>query len=310
MTRAIRIGIVGLGKIARDQHYPAILGNQDFEIAFTADKAVKIDAAPPSFDSLKEALDSNVEFDAVALCTSPQPRYELFELLLERECAILLEKPPASNLEAAAQMSELASARGICLMTAWHSQYSPSISIATDWLKNNSLKHGMIEWRENAKKWHPGQGWLWQEGGYGVFDPGMNALSILTKITKSNWKVGESTISIPQNVNTPISASFVLLDESARIDVDLEFHDQSDETWNISLISDRGKELRLSRGGEIVKIDGKIVSTPTSDEYAAIYRRFAQLVRNGGSEVELKPLEIIDSVFAKATVTTQKAIEI
>ena len=31
-------------------------------------------------------------------------------------------------------------------------------------------------------RWHPGQEWIWQAGGFGVFDPGINALSIVTRI--------------------------------------------------------------------------------------------------------------------------------
>ena len=39
-----------------------------------------------------------------------------------------------------------------------------------------------INWKEDVRVWHPGQGWIWEPGGLGVFDPGINALSILTRI--------------------------------------------------------------------------------------------------------------------------------
>jgi hypothetical protein len=39
-----------------------------------------------------------------------------------------------------------------------------------------------IVWHEDVRKWHPGQQWIWEPGGFGVFDPGINALSIATRI--------------------------------------------------------------------------------------------------------------------------------
>ena len=39
-----------------------------------------------------------------------------------------------------------------------------------------------IHWHEDVHKWHPGQQWIWEPGGFGVFDPGINAFSIATKI--------------------------------------------------------------------------------------------------------------------------------
>ena len=39
-----------------------------------------------------------------------------------------------------------------------------------------------IRWHEDVRKWHPGQEWIWAPGGFGVFDPGINALSIASRI--------------------------------------------------------------------------------------------------------------------------------
>ena len=39
-----------------------------------------------------------------------------------------------------------------------------------------------MDWKEDVTHWHPGQKWIWQAGGLGVFDPGINGLSILTRI--------------------------------------------------------------------------------------------------------------------------------
>ena len=41
-----------------------------------------------------------------------------------------------------------------------------------------------IDWRESVRKWHPGQEWVWEPGGFGVCDPGINAMSIFTEIMR------------------------------------------------------------------------------------------------------------------------------
>jgi D-galactose 1-dehydrogenase len=39
-----------------------------------------------------------------------------------------------------------------------------------------------IDWKEDAEKYHPGQTWIWDIGGFGVFDAGVNGLSILSRL--------------------------------------------------------------------------------------------------------------------------------
>jgi D-galactose 1-dehydrogenase len=52
---------------------------------------------------------------------------------------------------------------------------------AKAWLAGKrQVARGRITWREDVRKWHPGQDWVFEPGGMGVFDPGINALSILT----------------------------------------------------------------------------------------------------------------------------------
>lgn len=313
MPNPIRIGLVGLGKISQEQHLPSIEADPNFEFAFFADRQVQIDTQIPLYSSLQAAIDSGIPFDAVALCTSPQPRLELFELLSTTGCAVLLEKPAAATLKDANRILAIAQNQKICTMTAWHSQFAASIKAAKSWVSNHTLLSGMIEWRENAQMWHPGQQWLWQEGGYGVFDPGMNALSILTKLTDRHWRPYASKLYIPQNVKTPNRAKFALRNNATSIEVEFEFHDSSDDIWEIKLNATNGSELVLSQGGKHLEIDGKPMVDPDhshSGEYPEIYSRFSELVRNNYSEIDLAPLEIIDGVFANANVTSTKSITI
>ncbi|MET0331279.1 MAG: Gfo/Idh/MocA family oxidoreductase, partial [Dyella sp.] len=94
---AIRLGLVGMGKIARDQHLPAIAGNPDFTLVAVADpQAALADIA--HFPSLAALLAEGPTLDAIALCTPPQGRRQLAEQALAAGKHVLLEKPPTASL--------------------------------------------------------------------------------------------------------------------------------------------------------------------------------------------------------------------
>ena len=72
-------------------------------------------------------------------------------------------------------------------------------------------------WHEDVRKWHPGQEWIWAPGGFGVFDPGINALSIATRILPSRLFVREAVLSFPENRQTPIAARIAFEGEAGAV---------------------------------------------------------------------------------------------
>ena len=292
MTDLIRIAVVGLGKIAQDAHLPAIARSDEFELAFLVDPRFKADGPIPAFQSLDAALTAGVPFDAIALCTPPQSRLELCEQLLETSCAIL---PSTARI-----FSERARKAGIPIFAAWHSRFSSQMPAAIAWARHHPLKRGVIEWRENASKWHPGQGWLWQPGGFGVFDPGINALSILTALYDSNWAVSDVHFRTPENFHTPISADFTLSARGAKVDVCLEFHTSSEEVWSIRLEAVNGEVFELTEGGAAISVGGGPIKGADTSEYDALYRHFAKLVRHRQTDFDISPLEIASEAFLRA----------
>jgi D-galactose 1-dehydrogenase len=148
--------------------------------------------------------------------------------------------------------------------------------------------------------WHPGQTWIWEAGGFGVLDPGINALSILARIVDEPIFAQAATLYVPSNCETPIAAHIVL--ECAggpQIEVELDFRHTGIQTWDIDLHTDAGP-LRLSAGGSELTVDdapaphdaGKLHS-----EYASIYRRFADLVARRESEVDARPMQLVADIF-------------
>ena len=297
----VRIAIVGFGKIACDQHLPALRANEDFALAAVVSPDGASADGLPQFASLDDLLAGGPPIDAVALCTPPQVRLELAATALERGLHVLLEKPPAATPAEAAALEELATAKGATLFAAWHSRFAAGVAAARDWLANREVTRATITWREDVRIWHPGQAWIWQHGGLGVFDPGINALSIATHILPRSLSLVDAELDIPANCDTPIAARLELCDaDCAPVAVDFDFRQTGPQTWDIAVETDAGP-LLLSHGGATLTLAGR--SERGEDrEYAGLYARFAELIRDGRSDVDCAPLQLVSDALERGRV--------
>ena len=296
MAERIRIGIVGVGKIARDQHLPAIRANPDFELVASASRNATVEGLP-GYAELGEMLDAHPEIDAVSLCTPPVGRRELADLALERGKHVMLEKPPASTLSEVEDMRSEAERTGRTLFATWHSRFAPCVEPAREWLAGKTIRSARIDWREDVRRWHPGQAWIWEAGGMGVFDPGINALSIATRILPKAFFLREGVLRFPENRQAPVAADLVFHDTTgARIDMGLDWLQTGPQTWDIRVETDAGV-LLLGSGGSRMEVDGALVREGKEAEYPGLYRRFAQLIREGRSDVDISPLRHVADAF-------------
>ena len=129
----------------------------------------------------------------------------------------LLEKPPTAGLAEIADLDCLAQAQGVtCSRPGTRSIIRRSMRRPKA-LAGKRIKSMAIHWHEDVHKWHPGQQWIWEPGGFGVFDPGINAFSIATKIFPGGLfvRVGRRS-AFPQNAQTPIAAEIDLLQPGGR----------------------------------------------------------------------------------------------
>ena len=83
---------MGLGKIARDQHMPALAANDAFELVAVASPHQK-SSDLPNFNDLPALIQALPEVAAVALCTPPQVRYEIARYALDRACTCSWKSP-------------------------------------------------------------------------------------------------------------------------------------------------------------------------------------------------------------------------
>jgi D-galactose 1-dehydrogenase len=305
---AISIGIAGCGKIARDQHLPAIAASSDFTPVAIADPVARHESLAFHRD-FGAMLAAHPEIEAVALCMPPRHRAAAAREVLQSRKHVLLEKPPCISLVEAWELEALAAEMGVTLFTAWHSQEGAAVAPARDWLKSAAIRSVRVDWKENVRVWHPGQAWIWQEGGFGVFDPGINALSILTAILPGEWKLIDSELSIPANCATPIAARLSLAGpRRLPVSAEFDFRQTGPQSWDIAVDTDRGR-LLLSHGGNRLEIDGVAQAVGEEAEYERLYARFAQLIRSGASEVDLAPLRLVEDALARGRVVPVEPFE-
>lgn len=290
------IAIVGVGKIARDQHVPSIGRNPAFRLAATVSRQGGVEGVE-NHDSVEALLAARPDIAAVALCMPPQHRFSAARAALLAGRHVLLEKPPGATLTEVRTLEELARARGVAVFATWHSRFAAGVEPARRWLADKTIRRVEIDWQEDVREWHPGQAWIWQPGGTGVFDPGINALSILTEILPFPVHVQTATLSFPDGRAAPIAADLVLTDGGdVRVEAVFDWRQKGPPTWDIVVETDAGT-LRLSRGGAVLKIGDAPVQEAPDREYDAIYARFAGLVARREIDVDLSPLVHVADAF-------------
>lgn len=292
----IRVAVIGFGKIAADQHLPSIAGDPRFELVGVATRSGDPAIGVPWFEDAGELIAAmRGEADAVAICTPPGARHAIALAALRAGYDVLLEKPPAATLGEIDELVRVAEAEGRVLFTAWHSQYAAAVAPAAAALAGAEVETLHISWREDVRKWHPGQQWIWEAGGFGVFDPGINALSIATRILPMPLLVRAATLSVPANRQAPIAATIEFVGTGRSAEFDWRF--EQGEEWIIRIATRDGRRIELLDGGARMTIDDVAQPLGEHGEYPAIYARFAELVASRTSAVDREPLRIAADAF-------------
>jgi D-galactose 1-dehydrogenase len=291
--RPIRIAIIGFGKIAADQHVPAIAGNPRFELAATASRSGH--GPPPNFTDWHELLEKVEGLEAVAITTPPSPRYEIARACVEQGLHVLLEKPPTDTLSEIEDLACLAAAHAVSLFTTWHAQHNAAVGGAAKLLAGKRIASMDIVWCEDVHKWHPGQQWVWEPSGFGVFDPGINAFSIASRIFPGSLFVRDALLSVPANAQTPIAAVIAFASPVAGgpLKCTLDWRAGPAEEWTIALTTADGAEIRLEQGGSRLVVDGQERICEGPAEYPDIYAEFLDLIDQRRSLVDVAPLRLV-----------------
>jgi predicted dehydrogenase len=294
----LRIGLLGIGKIARDQHIPALRADPRFELVACASRHAIVDGVT-NYPDLAAMLAGSAGLDCISICTPPQAHFDAALTSLRAGKHVMLEKPPTATTRQIALLADEARRLGRTLFQTWHSRFAASVDAARDWLRTRELTGGRIIWKEDVHHWHPGQQWIFDAGGFGVFDPGINALSVLTEILPDDVHVEGALLEFPDNQQAPIAAN-VRMRTSAGVPVlaEFDFRQKGEQSWDIELTTTTGR-LKLSNGGATLMIDGKTLASDAglAGEYPRLYARFAQLCAAGKSEVDWRPFQLVADSF-------------
>jgi predicted dehydrogenase len=307
--RPIRIGIIGYGKIATDQHEPSIRANPRFELAASSSRSGK--GPKPAFTDWREMLRSVDGLEAVAITTPPKPRYEIARECLAAGLHVLLEKPPCATLSEIEDLACLADAQQRTLFATWHARHNAAVRAAAQALAGQRIESMQIRWHEDVRKWHPGQTWIWEAGGFGVFDPGINALSIATAIFPGSLFIAGAKLSIPEGGQTPVAADIVLEspDSDGALTCSLDWRRSEGEEWTIRARTAAGSEVLLTEGGARLFLDGTEQPVSGIGEYPDIYRRFVELIDERRSDVDVRPLRLVADCLLVGSSQTVEPID-
>jgi predicted dehydrogenase len=260
------------------------------------------------YASLGDMLKAQPEIAAISIASPTMTHAALAREAMEAKRHVLLEKPPTTTLAELQDLRQLAAAQRLVLCTGFHARHNPAVEQTRALLADASAArpdHIAIEWREDFDRWHPGQTWPWKEGGFGVFDPGINALSILCHILpETEFKVQSARFDMPAGSATPSRVEMRLGFEGGSGHVVFEWRKGGTDVWDIAVQRPTGAGRRetlllhnvrtLMRNGEV------IIPAGPDEEYAGVYREFAAALASGTSQASTRELAIIEAADAIA----------
>jgi D-galactose 1-dehydrogenase len=303
VSRKHRIAVIGVGKIAQDQHLPVIDRSPHFELAACVSTRGLGHGDVPVFRTPAELYEAMPEVGIVAIATPPGVRHGFVREAVGAGRDVLLEKPPTPTVSEFDDLVAYGRKKDRVLFQTWHSRYNEAVEAARLILKTEGVKSVRIDWRESVRKWHPGQEWVWQPGGFGVFDPGINALSIFTRILPFRVLVESAALYFPANRQTPVDAQLTFRAagrQRPEMTAGFNWLEESGEIWTIAVETLEGTSLKLEKGGTVLAVNGEVTVANPSEEYEAIYERFARLLGKRKSEMDGSPLRLVADAFLLA----------
>ncbi|MEX3959501.1 Gfo/Idh/MocA family protein [Trinickia sp. EG282A] len=296
MTKKLTVGLVGIGKIARDQHLPAIAADPGLELTACASRHAEVQGVR-NYPTIEALLAAERDLDAVSLSAPPQVRFAQARAALAAGKHVMLEKPPGASLHEIEVLREMARNAGLTLFASWHSRHAPAVEAAREWLAQRAVRSVDVRWKEDVRKWHPGQKWIWEPGGLGVFDPGINALSIVTRILPHEIVLQTATLLVPSNTHTPIAANLGFVDlNGAAVRAEFDWRHGPREQWEIEVQTSDGT-LLIEQGGKRLSIAGELVDVGPECEYPSLYAHWRELIERGEEDVDVRPLRHVADAF-------------
>lgn len=293
MAEPMKIALVGIGKIAVDQHVPSVAASDDWELAATVSRNGSVDGVP-AYTDLDLMLEENPDISVVSLCMPPVPRFDYAATCLLAGRHVMLEKPPGATLAEVHALQALAEEKGVALYATWHSRMAKGVAAAKAVLADKIIESAHIDWEENVRQWHPDQDWVFEPGGMGVLDPGINALSIMTEVLPRPVHLKSAVLHTPKNRQTPIAVDMVF---TGNVTGEFDWLKTGDPMWEQRFTATDGTAVQLKDGGNRCLVDGEEQEVAELGEYPALYARMVELARLGKVDVDLTPMVHVSDIM-------------
>lgn len=230
----LRAGVVGLGKQALEDHLPGLRDSDSTELVAVCDENPEVVREQqyrhrvPGYTDFREMFKTE-ELDLVVVCVPHHAGREVIEIAAEHKVHVLKEKPFATTLREARELTEICERTGIQLMVTLQRRFNPIYASFTQ-LADQIGTPFVIDAQYTLHIDDPSEGWRGRSseaGGGCVIDMGYHLIDMIL------WYFG-----LPDRV---------LADMSARARPDREY--DAEDTALIHFAYDSGLygSLLLSR---------------------------------------------------------------
>lgn len=189
--RKLKIGIVGLGRVASKTHIPVLKSLDNVEVVAGAEKNPERAQRVKSlfnlarvYDSYEDMFDSE-KLDGVYVCLPNFLHKDACIKALERGLHVLCEKPMGMSVKEAEEMTALAEAKGLVLMPGYKKRYARNFKKAKELIESGLLGkiiqvQGTFVTPGPYISWDPKSDWYLDEKWHGViYDTGCHLVDLL-----------------------------------------------------------------------------------------------------------------------------------
>lgn len=295
-----RIALVGFGTIARDLHFQSIQSSRHFALSAAVGRSGSVGSVE-RYDSLAQLLADRPDISCVSISGPTPLRSECARHAVEANRHVMLDGPPGTTLGQIDSVASVAAARRVTLFTTWHARHMPAVERTRTWLLGQEIRKLDIRWKENVRHMRPGEDLIWEPGGLGVFEAGLDALAILTAIAPSAFHLIRAELEFPENRAMPVAAQLAFRDDrGAEASACFDWRTSGPPERDIHIETASGYAL-LSQAGARLSING--AETCDGDEthvhaaYRKTYARFARLISTNESGVDCSPMCLVADAF-------------
>ncbi|WP_116085011.1 Gfo/Idh/MocA family protein [Tropicimonas sp. IMCC34011] len=299
--------LVGIGDIAKSKHEPAIAASEDFTLRAAVSRHHTVEGVE-NWSDYDDFLVDGPE-GALSLTAPPEARLAMTRKAIAAGRDVMMEKPPAPTVSAALDLAQRARKAGTALLGSWHMRHGIAVLEAQRWLSGRRIRRVDVEWSEDVRKTHPGQDWVFEAGGFGIYDNVTNAFSLMTILLPDALCVTSATHEIPENRSQPIRTDLEMEAGDAPVALKADWRHEGERIFRIEIETDRGT-LVLPDGGHALQADGKTLVEKGEDrEYQALYASFAGVLAERRVDVDVRPLQLAADAFLLAAATRTDAFD-